>query len=580
MEIENENSLLFSLIDYPITNRNTSESESNNAYSESSSSLKRKSEETSESDEIRLLADLHSVITDSDRHYIPVKQLKSDKQVSNDPFNLISDVNMTLLPQPLEPVSTFSSKLTDQSIDLKSEAIAVETPLLTLIDLNQAVGVNTIKVDETLPDLTLKTNIINDGIISKVQFRDAQDLDPKIAELKTENVDRKSSLKIVDEILCKKVKGKYLPILPKSLETFLFYSEHFCVLSGHRSAKSIIQSISEKFYVLEAERKVKQLTKNCYICSIAKSQKMRYATQGETRRATYPREIMSFDIFGGLNSTPEGYRYVYSFICNFSLFVINIKAKSKSLSELLPAFLQVFACWGTFPTVVCSDNETALMTKDAMDFFKSFGIHHNPGGSHAHWRLLSEGSSIKKSKDFMRATLLSSPNMQWDEALQLGTIALNNTKTTHGFSPFELFFGQTNNKNDLVQFETLCPDIKMYMKTITENKEKLIREVNESRQKSVENRTKLINLHRQSKEFNVNDLVWLKTLNISPQRAVKMKNLGPFRILEKVNPLTFKLAKLSDPQKCVRISHASHLEPYRNAIDITSINFPNLNLNA
>ena len=110
-----------------------------------------------------------------------------------------------------------------------------------------------------------------------------------------------------------------------------------------------------------------------------------------------------------------------------------------------------------------------------------------------------------------------------------------------------------------------------------QNRSKIEQKVKESRENSVKNRNELINLHRKSKNFEVNDLVWLKALNIAPQRAAKLKNLGPFRILEKINPLTFKLARLSDPQKCARISHASHLEPYKNAIDVSSINFPGIN---
>jgi hypothetical protein len=91
-------------------------------------------------------------------------------------------------------------------------------------------------------------------------------------------------------------------------------------------------------------------------------------------------------------------------------------------------------------------------------------------------------------------------------------------------------------------------------------------------------RTDLINRYRKSKQFEKGQLVWLKALAITPQRAVKERNKGPFKILHVINPHTFKLASLSNPNKCERISHASHLEPYRNSIDITPINFPMINI--
>ena len=356
----------------------------------------------------------------------------------------------------------------------------------------------------------------------------------------------------------------------------LMFSEHFHVLSGHKSAHAILQSVCEKFYMFDAERKIKQFCKDCYICSVAKSLRMRKATQGETEKPKEPREILSFDIFGGLNTTEDGFQYVYSFVDNFSLFVVNVKAKSRSLTEILAAFLQIFALWGRFPRIVCTDNETALLTKEAMDFFASFGIRHSAGASHSHWRLLSEGASIRKSKEFMRAVLLSCPELDWTHCLQLGTIALNNCKTIHGYTPYEMFYGVKNSANDLIRSDTQCKDIDSYLQTVREYRDKLVEEVIENRKNSVKKRTELVNKHRQSKDFEVNQLVWLKSLNIAPKRAAKVTNLGPFRIIEKIGPLTYKLARLSDPSKCARISHASHLEPYKNQIDLSAINFPGI----
>jgi len=214
------------------------------------------------------------------------------------------------------------------------------------------------------------------------------------------------------------------------------------------------------------------------------------------------------------------------------------------------------------------------MTKVAMDFFASFNVTHNPGASHAHWRLLSEGASVKKSKDFMRAVLLADPSTSWPQALALGTIALNNTKTIHNYSPLQMFFSNTKYQHTLLNTHTACKDISSYMTRVNEKYTKLVQSVNDSRATSIQNRTNLINEHRQSKEFAVGQLVWLKALNISPSRATKLKNLGPFKIIQKINSHTFKLGTLSNPTKCDRISHASHLEPYRNAIDISPINFP------
>ena len=85
------------------------------------------------------------------------------------------------------------------------------------------------------------------------------------------------------------------------------------------------------------------------------------------------------------------------------------------------------------------------------------------------------------------------------------------------------------------------------------------------------------------KIFEIGQLVWLKGIAsaTSPHRALKVQNLGPFKILQKSNDHTFFLARLSNPTKCDRIAHATHLEPYKCRVDMTPINFPSIawNLN-
>ena len=117
---------------------------------------------------------------------------------------------------------------------------------------------------------------------------------------------------------------------------------------------------------------------------------MKQTVQGTTTKPEFPKQTISLDIFGGLPPDEEGNRWVYTFIHNFSLFVINIKAKTKSTKEILAAFLQIFSIYSALPKTVVSDNKSGLMTKEALDFFNSFGIKHDPSAAHAHWRLLVE----------------------------------------------------------------------------------------------------------------------------------------------------------------------------------------------
>ena len=481
-------------------------------------------------------------------------------------------------PNPVDshnpPSDDVSSE--DMPTSRPSPAPVYETSvdLSTIFVLNNTVGVTNDPLEVTLDEVSTKSEIINTGLLTEKEFRKAQQMDANIQHLVANCSTDSRHLAVQDGILYRLVNSRLVPYLPQSLELFLFNCQHFHILSGHRSADAMAKAIAEQFYVPQLKQKLLAFTAQCYICAISKSQRMQKTSQGTTEQALYPKHILSFDIFGAVTPDNEGHRYVYSFIDNFSLFVINIKAKTRTTEEILAAFLQVFAIFSSIPAKVCSDQETALLSPKAATFFQSFGILHNYSASHSHWRLLSEGASIRKSKDFMRAVMLSNTTSDWFQALQLATFALNNTKTLNNYTPQQLFYGNSKNQIDLFQTVTQFSDLDTYMEDTTRRFNTLIESVNLQRANSITKRNEELNLKRKAKSFDKGDVVWLKALNISPFRATKMKQLGPFVIMHKINNYTFKLAKLETPDVCDRISHASHLELFHSNIDLTPIQFP------
>ena len=180
-------------------------------------------------------------------------------------------------------------------------------------------------------------------------------------------------------------------------------------------------------------------------------------------------------------------------------------------------------------------------------------------------------------------TSSTDPNALWPQTLSLATLALNNTKTVYGFSPTEIFYGNTKKPNNLIENDTKTNSLEQYMTLVQNNFDATIQKIFLARQKSSQERADLVNRHRKSKNFEIGQLVWLKGIAsaTSPHRALKVQNLGPFKILQKSNDHTFFLARLSNPTKCDRIAHATHLEPYKCRVDMTPINFPSIawNLN-
>ena len=118
-----------------------------------------------------------------------------------------------------------------------------------------------------------------------------------------------------------------------------------------------------------------------------------------------------------------------------------------------------------------------------------------------------------------------------------------------------MFFWNAKNQIDLFQTVRKFTNLDDYLTDTTDRYNRLIEAVNLQRAVTVAKRNDDINVRRKAKTFDVGDVVWLKTLNISKHRASRLQQQGPFVILKKINSHTFQLATLAKPDVCDRISH-------------------------
>jgi len=409
-------------------------------------------------------------------------------------------------------------------------------------------------------------------------FKDAQELDKDIADFKQEyeRAPKKKYL-MKQGILHKLVDHIAKPILPKNLEKLYFNSLHFHAFSAHRSADSMIKMARDQYYIPDLEEKVKKFTADCFVCKTHKSQRMRKNMQGITVKPTKPRQICSFDIAGGFESARGGDRYLYLFVDNFSLYCSGITAKTKTEDELRRAFLTIFAQWSEIPEVVVSDQEPGLLTEGMREFFHSLNITHQVGGAYSPHRNVCETAAIRKVKEYVRGAIAQT-NRPWVEAFPMALKCANQTPTYLGYSPQEIHFGNAKKPHALMQTITPVKDLSEYIKQCTKNLKEKWKAIEQRRDDFAKKRQEVANIHRESKDFKVNDLVWVKSLKITPFRATKIFNKGPFIIIKKQGTHNYQLAKPEDPSKCVSISHSNNMSKFRENIDLTPITFPDLEI--
>ena len=207
--------------------------------------------------------DIQSVLTDSDRHWYV--QSASAK---------ISETLPTSIPEPDKTASANENENIASDNSIAKSLSAFDHHLLAptnTIALNNSVGVHNVRLSDSLAELDLKSNILTSGQLTVDEFKSAQELDPKIQELRN-SFSAKPSKTFVEHqgILCKKSNDAILPVLPQCLEKFLFNCEHFHILAGHRSAKAIITELQNKFHIFQLKQMVQAFCSQCFLCCIAK----------------------------------------------------------------------------------------------------------------------------------------------------------------------------------------------------------------------------------------------------------------------------------------------------------------------
>ena len=161
----------------------------------------------------------------------------------------------------------------------------------------------------------------------------------------------------------------------------------------------------------------------------------------------------------------------------------------------------------------------------------------------------------------MRVTMHQAQT-SWDESLPFAVLAANNTPSMYTYTPAQIHFGNSKLQHALIHQTTRTAKMTDYKDVCTSNYETIAETVRKARSTNAQKRADLINKHRQSKVFAQGDLVWLKSLAVSPNRAIKAFNKGPLIVLQKIHAHTYKLAKLDTPNQCHCIAHANHMQPY------------------
>ena len=349
-------------------------------------------------------------------------------------------------------------------------------------------------------------------------------------------------------------------IVPQACRDLALSLAHDVPTAGHAGVRVTLAKLAKFCYWPGQAKDVNRYIRSCPSCARFKeagdapSPLYRYPPVG------YPYQRLHMDLIGPLNTSIRGYKFILTAIDVLTRYLVAIPLKSKSASEVANRFTSELICKFGVPEIVITDQGTEFINQVMQQVAKKMGMtHHKTTAYHPSSNGVIEranGTIIK----ILRA-IVDENYGTWCELLPLACLAYNSARNrTVQESPFYLMYL----RDPSLPFESIeeappAYNIDDYVSNMLRRAKDIYKKV----AKHIEEEQKINEDHRAKKAklkaIKVGTCVYLK---IPPKKnlATKLqpKYVGPFRIIEKVSEVIFKMKNLRTGKKTT--VHADRLK--------------------
>jgi hypothetical protein len=386
----------------------------------------------------------------------------------------------------------------------------------------------------------------------------------------------RTDFKVRDNLLYKEEKPSpprlYIPDC--SLRTDLLKEAHDSSTSGHLGRDKSYELLSRTFYWPRMRKIVDEYVRSCPSCQASKpSQRPPIGLLQPLDVPLRPWESVSVDFITHLPKTKSGHTAICVFVDRLTKMIIVEPTTDNVTAEEVAAlyFRAVFRHHG-LPTSLVSDRDSKFTSEFWLELQKALHTHLNMSSA-GHAQTDGQTERANRTVIEMLRAYVDPHQDNWDEFLVALEFAYNNSiNATTGQTPFLLNTGQHPHTPLSLSVPPLHPPPKPVARFLSEIREHLSR-ARSAILKSQETQAKYGNEKRRDVSFNKGDQVLLSSrkLKVPLAENAKLKLqpcfYGPFKVLQVVTPVTYKL-ELPASFKTHPVIHAKYLKEYVHGTEI------------
>ena len=342
-------------------------------------------------------------------------------------------------------------------------------------------------------------------------------------------------------------------------------------MAGHFGAARTLELIQRKFHWDHIRKEVEDYCRECHVCQTSKPRRhARYGTLESLPIPERPWQEITMDFIVGLPSVVQEdgdekdaiLVVVDRYTKMNRFFVVSLEIKSQELAELLHREIELK--YGV-PDGCISDRGSVFTSQFWSDLCYLNRVHRKLSTA---FHPQTDGQTERSNQtliQYLRCFAAENP-MIWVQILSEAEFVCNNAfNATTNTSPFHALMGYHPTISRRIGDDS--QKRKEQHINAVERLEKLVdirQKLEQHWHEAVARQKRFYDEHRVEKSFKKGELVLLSTQNLSMKIPKKMKPkfVGPFRILETVGMLAYRLALPSKYSRLYDVFPVSLLEPW------------------